>query len=303
MRFNYLNGLLYLVFLLFLSVTSAMAYEKFPAEFLFEIKEAGGSPFNQPTDIAIANNRLYVLDGMNHRVVVFDLDGRYLLQFGRSELKRPIGLCTDRGGRVYVANADTASVNIYSAEGEFLRGFTVTPIKGEEKPDITDCAVSEKGEIFLVDNDNHHVQVYSQEGRRLRWWGSFGENDKEFRYPATIGIDERGIVYVVDVINNKVKGFKPSGDLYLWIGGWGITPGKLFRPKGVLVSANRVFVSDSYTGVIQVFDTFGVFDGLLTTGTGEKLRLKTPTNMALSGNRLYVVEQLKNRISVWKLGR
>jgi DNA-binding beta-propeller fold protein YncE len=302
-----LSGLAVLAILFFslgLLPPVAAAFEKIPAEYLFEITEAGGLPLKQPTDVAVAGNRLYVLDGLNHRVAVFDLGGGYLQQFGGGAVQgRAIGLCAGPGGRIYVADADTAKVTVYSGEGKVQSSFTVTPVKKGGKPEITDCAVSEKGEIFLVDNDNHHIHVYGRNGSRLRGWGSFGEEDNQFRYPATVALDGHGTVYVVDVINNKVKGFRPSGELSLWFGGWGITPGKLYRPKGVMISGTRVFVSDSYTGAIQVFDTSGAFTGLLALGDGPNLRLKTPTNMAFSGNRLFVVEQLKNRISVWKVGK
>ena len=248
------TGLALFAFLFFaFTAYPAAAYEKIPAEFVSEITEAGGVPFNQPTDVAVSGGRLYVLDGMHHRVAVFDLNGRYLQQFGGSELKRPIGLCAGPAGSIYVPDAETAKVSVYSPEGKPVNSFTVGHAKNGGKPVITDCAVSDKGEIFFVDNGNHYIHAYGKNGAMHRGWGKFGEDDNELRYPATAALDKDGMVFVVDVINNKVKAFTSSGELHLWLGGWGITPGKLYRPKGVAIVGNRVFVSDSYTGAIQVF--------------------------------------------------
>lgn len=280
--------------------SSVSAYDAFPVEHLFEITAADGVPFKQPTDIAVAGGRLYVLDGLNRRVAVFDLNGKYLFKFG-GDFRRPIGLCTDRRGMVYVTDAESAKVKVFSPEGGMLSEFVVSPIGKNERTDLTDCAVSPRDEIFLVDNDNHHIHVYDRGGRRLRWWGGFGENPGEFRYPATVAVDEASVVYVVDVINTAVKSFSPAGEPLVSFGGWGITPGKLFRPKGVMVVGNHVYVSDSYTGAVQVFDTNGLFQGIMKQGSGGKLRFVTPTNMAVAGSVFFVVEQLKNRVSAWRM--
>lgn len=281
---------------------AAQDYEKIMVEFDFAIETAAGRSFEQPTDLAVIDGELYVLDGLNHRVAVFDLVGNYRRQFGSPrELPRAIGLCADGEGGLYVPDAASARLLAYSAGGELRSSFEVAPVREGEKPDITDCVVSARGEIFMTDNNNHRVQVYSRDGERLRHWGRFGEAGSEFRFPATLDIDGDGVVFVVDVINNQVKGFRTTGRPAQWLGGWGITPGRLFRPKGVLVVGDRVFVSDSYTGVIQVFHTAGGLVGILADGQGENIRFRTPTNMAFANNRLYVVEQLQNRVSVWRL--
>ncbi|WP_041718973.1 NHL repeat-containing protein [Desulfurivibrio alkaliphilus] len=293
------------VMLLAMGPSSALAslnYEKIVVEFDFAIEQGAGQALEQPTDLSVVDGELYVLDGMNHRVAVFDLDGNYRRQFGSPrEIPRAIGICASGEGGVYVPDAETGRLLAYSARGELLRSFNVAPVREGEKPDITDCVVSPAGEIFLADNNNHRVQVYNREGERLRHWGRFGEAGNEFRFPATLDIDADGVIFVVDVINNRVKGFRASGRPAQWLGGWGITPGRLFRPKGVLVVGDRAFVSDSYTGVIQVFRTAGGLVGILADSQGENIRFRTPTNMVFANNRLYVVEQLENRVSVWRL--
>ena len=71
-----------------------------------------------------------------------------------------------------------------------------------------------------------------------------------------------------------------------------------FRPKGVAILGDQVFVSDSYLGRIQVFGLSGRFLGLLTDSTGTPMQFTSPTGIAIDAKRrfLYVTELKANRI-------
>ena len=81
---------------------------------LFDIGKRGKGPgeFNLPRDLAVGRDgQLYVVDGGNFRVQVFDAAGRYLHAFGAigkqlGNFARPKEIATDREGNVYVV--DTA---------------------------------------------------------------------------------------------------------------------------------------------------------------------------------------------------
>jgi hypothetical protein len=61
-------------------------------------------------------------------------------------------------------------------------------------------------------------------------------------------------------------------------------------------------VSDSYLGVIQIFKRFRKFKGVLGNGDNQVLRFKTPVGIYIDDKfRLYVVEMLLNRVSVYQL--
>ena len=96
----------------------------------------------------------------------------------------------------------------------------------------------------------------------------------------------------------------PEGLFVSFVGGWGVEKGQFFRPKGIAVDKEgRIFVSDSYLGVIQAFDSLGDFQAAVADATiGKIKKFKTPTGIHIdNNNRLYVVEMLANKVSVFSL--
>ena len=77
----------------------------------------GPGEFNLPRDLAIGKDgRLYVVDGGNFRVVVFDREGKYLFSFGSvgkqyGQFARPKEIAIDRDGKA------GANAGVNPAEG------------------------------------------------------------------------------------------------------------------------------------------------------------------------------------------
>jgi DNA-binding beta-propeller fold protein YncE len=136
---------------------------------LFSWGEPGTDPgcFNLPHNIATdAAGLVYVADRENHRVQVFDGQGRYQAQI--NNLHRPCGLhCDPRdGGRLYVGELPTA------------------------------LAVNAK-----VADVGARVSILGLDGSlRGRFGGRFaGEAPGEFVAPHGVVVDSRGDVYVAEV--------------------------------------------------------------------------------------------------------
>ncbi len=136
---------------------------------LFSWGEPGTDPgcFNLPHNIATdAEGLVYVADRENHRIQVFDAEGRYLTQL--NNLHRPCGLCVDRreGGQVYVGELGT------------------------------DLAVNQS-----VPNIGGRVSILSLKGDLLGRVGDRfrGEKPGQFIAPHGVVIDSRGDLYVAEV--------------------------------------------------------------------------------------------------------
>jgi DNA-binding beta-propeller fold protein YncE len=275
----------------------------------FDLTHAGASPLVLPSDVAVApNGNIYIVDGGNHRVVVYDSDGTYLKIIGGKGsdaglFSGPMGITIDQKARIYVADTNNHRIQIFKSNGEFLRQFPIK-LKGKKIRPI-DIAVSPSGDkVYVTGNTNHKVMVYSLtytlSGVHLTNWGGNGTNPGEFRYPATIAVNPQGNVYVVDVLNSRVQQFDEKGKLLTMVGKWGVMPGQLFRPKGVAIDRqNNVYVSDSYLEVIQVFDSDSRFSHVLGSISKPK-KFISPGGIAVDkANRLYVAEMLGNKVSVY----
>ena len=116
-------------------------------------------------------------------------------------------------------------------------------------------------------------------------------------------MDKYSTLYVVDVLNTRVQAINHEGRAMAYIGKWGVDRGQLYRPKGVTIDKkDRIYVSDSYLGVIQIFKRYRKFLGVLGNKMGEMLRFKTPTGIDVDDDlRLYIVEMIQNRVSVYQI--
>ncbi|MBX3465127.1 MAG: 6-bladed beta-propeller [Planctomycetes bacterium] len=137
---------------------------------LMDIGKRGSGPgeFNLPRDLAIGRDgRLYVVDGGNFRVVVFDREGRYLHSFGSvgkqyGQFARPKEVAVDREGNVYVVDTAFGNFQIFNAEGELLlfvgdRSERDGPAKYMLPSGI---AVDEDGRVYVVDQWYRRIDVF-----------------------------------------------------------------------------------------------------------------------------------------------
>jgi DNA-binding beta-propeller fold protein YncE len=265
---------------------------------------------DQPSDISVGpNGDVYLVDGVNNRIIVLDGKGRKKSSFGKGgtgpgEFKHPVGIDISDEGKVFIADSGNHRIQVFDLKGNFLRMFTVRAGPQEKPSDPVDVLASPfKNYVYVSDNDNHKIKVYDQSGNFQFQWGKFGEGPGDFRYPGILAKNKNNEIYVVDVLNTRVQKFDPFGNFIYDIGSWGVVPGSLFRPKGVAIDRkNRLFVSDSYMGLVQVFTDPGRFLGVVCENNKKK-HFVTPVGLFIDYKKdiLRVVEMRKNKISVIKI--
>ena len=285
----------------------AFAIRLVNVKLVFELRE----DFNKPTDVSVSKNGLiYVVDGVNNKIKVFNSKGKFVSSFGRhgsgrSEFSSPLGIDVDNEGKVYIADSGNQRVQILDTKGSFITEIKL-PGDNDQPADPTDVVVDDSNKkCYIVDNDNHQILAYDLSKLELiKTYGSHGAGKDRFRYPFFIALGKGQNLYVVDVINTRVQVLNSQGVFIAEIGGWGVEKGEFFRPKGVAVDKNdRVYVSDSYMGVIQVFEATGEFYAALgDPATGKVRKFRTPMGLFVDHeNRLYVVETLANKVSVFQV--
>ncbi|UVI32951.1 YIP1 family protein [Paenibacillus spongiae] len=87
-----------------------------------------GPSFSGPSDLYITgDDRVYVADTGNSRIVVLDRQGDVLTVIGTEEgpgkLKEPEGVFVDPSGQVYVADTGNSRIAVYDQYGNYVREF------------------------------------------------------------------------------------------------------------------------------------------------------------------------------------
>jgi DNA-binding beta-propeller fold protein YncE len=156
------------------------------------------------------NGKLYVVDAKKgeHRVLVFDSEGRLLLAFGKEgtnpgEFSFPNGITADGSGNIYVADSNNSRVQVFDKTGKYK--FTIG--KGGNKGALghpVGIVFDRRGNLNVVDTFGHNVVVYDKNGKFLYTYGEYGSKNGQFQFP--MGIASNGnLMYVVDREGKRVQ--------------------------------------------------------------------------------------------------
>ena len=120
------------VFLLLMPVGQLLAMRCIESSVVGFIAPAG---VDQPSDIAVGpQGRIYLVDGVNNRIVVTDADGKLQFTFGRSgggpgELQHPMGIDISKKSQVFVADTGNHRIQVFDPQGRFLYMFPVADLR------------------------------------------------------------------------------------------------------------------------------------------------------------------------------
>ena len=120
--------------------------------------------FVQPTEIALGNDELVVLDGPGRRIQVFDLKCNWLRSFSIANpvgvpVLREMGLSVDRSSNIYVSNLNGSQISIYDRDGHLIGGgvggrFETAGFNGPGGTWI------DSDHMYIADTRNSRVQVF-----------------------------------------------------------------------------------------------------------------------------------------------
>ncbi len=258
------------------------------------------STLDQPTDVAVHDDgRVYVLDGVNNRVVVYRSNGEkdFIFPDNNNNLSQPMGIAI-ANKQIYIADSGHHRIAVFNLQGKFLKSINLT---GKLPPEPVALVVTDDV-ITWSDRRNHQIcRNIINTGEHLICWGKRGEAKGDFQFPFQLKIDRDGYIHVVDVINGRVQVFNHQGRYFSQIGRFGLETGELYRPNGLDFYRDKyLLVSDAYRGTISVFWN-GRIVGLLADSEGKPVHFSAPVGLTVWQDQLYVVDALNNRIDVFRL--
>ncbi len=173
------------------------------------------SSFWGPRGIAVdQNGHVYVADTGNKRIAVFDLDGKFLTDFGSAgfepgQFDEPVGVAVGNDGVVYVTDTWNQRVQSFlpGADGLSFAPLAQWDVNGwfgqslENKPFI---AVDANNHVFISDPEGYRVIEYTSDGQFVRTWGDFGTGETEIGLASGVDVDANGNIWVADAGNNRI---------------------------------------------------------------------------------------------------
>lgn len=179
------------------------------------LREIGSNNlFKRPTGLGLYKNRLYVVDTLDSRIMVFSKDsGEFLFSFGQNgtgvgEFHYPTHIFIDKNGYIYITDSLNFRVQIFDSNGNVISSFGKhgDAIGNFSKP--KGIAVDSEGHIYVADSDFDVVQIFDIKGTLLLIFGGTGVKKGLFLIPAGIFIDKNDYIYVADSYNNRIQIFK-----------------------------------------------------------------------------------------------
>ncbi len=152
----------------------------------------------KPAGLEVAGDQLYVTDMKERCVRVYDTRTRAAVRTipgpavtnEAQRLYQPVGVAVDAAGRVYVSDVGAFHIQVYDAQGAFLRSISRHGDGVGEFVRNKGIAVDRENRLYAVDAGFKLVQLYDAQDRMLLYFGDpeSGEAGR-MDLPADIVVD------------------------------------------------------------------------------------------------------------------
>jgi DNA-binding beta-propeller fold protein YncE len=224
--------------------------------------------FCEPWDVAIGpDGSVYVADTWAHRIQRFDPNGAFLTQWGvfgqhsagdptgQSRFYGPRSIDVAPDGTVYVTDTGNKRVQVFTADGEFLREWGGGGAGLGQLDEPVGLALASEGEIYVADSWNFRVQALDEEGNSILSWPIEGWNNPDVDEKPYLAVDSEGQIYVTDPGGYRVLVFDQIGNYLYSFGQFGFDDVSFALPMGVAVGPDdALYVTDTAAHRIMVFD-------------------------------------------------
>jgi len=166
--------------------------------------------FGRPQDIAfLSDGSMVVADGLtNSRVVKFDKDGKYLLEWGTKgsapgQFDAVHAVAIDKKNRVYVADRSNDRIQVFDENGKHLAIWPNLNFPNH-------IVITANQEVWVADNQPVRLVKFDTDGNRLYSWDADGRGPGQFAELHEFGIDMEGNWYGADNILGRSQKFVPK---------------------------------------------------------------------------------------------
>lgn len=275
--------------------------------------EAFGGSFGQLTaPAAIAydgNDRIYVTEPQESKVVVFDRGGKNgrifvqnppgALQKNNILLATPTGIDVAANGDVYVADPRLSAVVVFDSAGHKLRSMKFT----------APSSVTVAGKKLYVLSDRT-LFITDLQGNPVAQWGTWGRQQNQLANPGGTAVGPDGTIYMTDRDNYRVLSLTSSLTFRWEFGHTATTEAAanqrvLGGPSGITIGSDgNVYALDGLNSQIIVITKSGRSASTVPlSGPGASdNQLYLPKGIDSMGGDLFVIaDTFHNRIVAFHL--
>lgn len=249
--------------------------------------------FTEPSGVAVnAQNDIIVADTNNHRIQIFDKEGRFKFQFGEcgkrdGQLLYPnrVAVVKTSGDIIVTERSPTHQIQIYNQYGQFVRKFGANILQHPRG-----VTVDIKGRIIVVECKVMRVIIFDQLGNVLQKFGC----SKHLEFPNGVVVNDKQEIFISDNRAHCVKVFNYDGVFLRQIGGEGLTN----YPIGVCINQNgEILVADNHNNFnITIFTQ----DGQLVNASESKVKHAQCFDVALMDDGSVVLASKDYRLYIYR---
>lgn len=249
--------------------------------------------FTEPSGVAVnAQNDIIVADTNNHRIQIFDKEGRFKFQFGEcgkrdGQLLYPnrVAVVRTSGDIIVTERSPTHQIQIYNQYGQFVRKFGANILQHPRG-----VTVDNKGRIIVVECKVMRVIIFDQNGNVLQKFGC----SKHLEFPNGVVVNDKQEIFISDNRAHCVKVFNYEGNFLRQIGGEGITN----YPIGVGINSNgEILIADNHNNFnLTIFTQ----DGQLVSALESKVKHAQCFDVALMDDGSVVLASKDYRLYIYR---
>ncbi|MGH9885343.1 MAG: hypothetical protein ACREBE_07430, partial [bacterium] len=223
-------------------------------------------------DVNQATGDVYVTLYDQHTIKRFTSDGVFVTSWGGfgtapGLVEYPHGIAVDpTNGEVYVFDTGNARINVYDANGTYLRRFGQAGLGAGDfsgLPSPGGVAIDSVNHfVYVTDPRIHRLFKFSRAGAFITKWGDpLGIEPGHFHWPRSVDVDGQGRVYVTDTDSERIQYFEANGTYIGQIQGPNNVTDGAFHPRDIAINrlTGEKYVNAAYAFREDKFDANNTF--------------------------------------------
>ena len=245
--------------------------------------------------IGLSNNekQLFVADGMNNKILVYNLEGDLIRYFSLNDsdfCKGHIHGITVFQDKIYSVKENTDCIGIYNLEGEFLKkigssGKELGKFNSPQNIEIFDK------KIYVTDNENKRIQVFDLDGNFIFHFDmQENKSKKGVETPYDLEIYQEKI-YVTLPKENSIQIFDLNGNFMNNLE----TSKEVTDQLGITIVNDRIFLVSGDMKQVIILDLHGKILDMI------KADFFDPHQVVIIKNKMYVLDTRNFLVKIFNL--